>query len=173
MFAVRRCHAGIYSSNAASLAINTPSIYDIAAQTAPGCEEHSCTTEDIARNIHDIRKRSNKAAQTSEQNNQVSSNLPASVHDLAQLVDGSACNKPAGSTPSERSNARQRNSPSLSRTQGQPTAYPQPETPYPKSSGSRWFYPQQANTLLSILPAIDIGIPYPSSEEPCSEKFVC
>ncbi len=113
MFAVRRCHAGIYSSNAASLAINPPSIYDIAAQTAPDCEEHSCTTEDIARNTHDIRKQSNEAAQTSEQNNQVSANLPASVHDLAQLVDGSACNKPAGSTPSERSNARQRNSPSL------------------------------------------------------------
>ncbi|MBB2495944.1 methyl-accepting chemotaxis protein [Aquipseudomonas ullengensis] len=61
-------------------------INDMAAQIATACEEQSAVTEEIARNISDIRDLSNEAAQTSEQSTQASARLSELSHGLAQLV---------------------------------------------------------------------------------------
>ncbi|NQD93121.1 methyl-accepting chemotaxis protein [Pseudomonas sp. CrR25] len=61
-------------------------INDMAAQIASACEEQSSVTEEIARNISDIRDLSNEAAQTSEQSTQASQRLSELSHGLAQLV---------------------------------------------------------------------------------------
>ena len=61
-------------------------INDMAAQIATACEEQSSVTEEIARNISDIRDLSNEAAQTSEQSTQASARLSELSHGLAQLV---------------------------------------------------------------------------------------
>ena len=56
------------------------------AQIATACEEQSSVTEEIARNISDIRELSNEAAQTSEQSTRASRHLSELSHGLAQLV---------------------------------------------------------------------------------------
>jgi methyl-accepting chemotaxis protein len=61
-------------------------INDMAAQIATACEEQSAVTEEIARNISDIRDLSNEAAQTSEQSTQASARLSELSHGLEQLV---------------------------------------------------------------------------------------
>ncbi|USR41625.1 methyl-accepting chemotaxis protein [Ectopseudomonas hydrolytica] len=61
-------------------------INDMAAQIATACEQQSSVTEEIARNISDIRDLSNEAAQTSEQSTQASQRLSELSTDLAQLV---------------------------------------------------------------------------------------
>ena len=61
-------------------------INDMAAQIATACEEQSSVTEEIARNISDIRYLSNEAAQTSEQSTRASQHLSELSHRLAQLV---------------------------------------------------------------------------------------
>ncbi|MDU9407634.1 methyl-accepting chemotaxis protein [Pseudomonas sp. zfem001] len=61
-------------------------INDMAAQIATACEEQSSVTEEIARNISDIRDLSNEAAQTSEQSSRASQHLSDLSHGLAQLV---------------------------------------------------------------------------------------
>lgn len=61
-------------------------ITDMAAQIATACEEQSSVTEEIARNISDIRDLSNEAAQTSEQSTRASQHLSELSHGLAQLV---------------------------------------------------------------------------------------
>ncbi|TXH93904.1 MAG: methyl-accepting chemotaxis protein [Pseudomonas sp.] len=61
-------------------------INDMAAQIATACEEQSTVTEEIARNISDIRDLSNEAAHTSEQSAQASARLSELSHGLAQLV---------------------------------------------------------------------------------------
>lgn len=61
-------------------------INDIAAQIATACEEQSHVTEDIARNIGEIRQLSNQAADTSEQGNEASQQLSQLSSRLAQLV---------------------------------------------------------------------------------------
>lgn len=61
-------------------------INDMAAQIATACEEQSSVTEEIARNISDIRDLSDEAAQTSEQSTQASQHLSELSKDLAQLV---------------------------------------------------------------------------------------
>jgi methyl-accepting chemotaxis protein len=61
-------------------------INDMAAQIATACEEQSSVTEEIARNISDIRDLSNEAALTSEQSTQASARLSELSHSLAQLV---------------------------------------------------------------------------------------
>lgn len=61
-------------------------INDMAAQIATACEEQSAVTEEIARNISDIRDLSNEAAQTSEQSTQASQRLSELSFGLAQLV---------------------------------------------------------------------------------------
>jgi hypothetical protein len=55
----------------------------------------------------------------------------------------------------------------------QPSTYLQSAKPYLKTSGSRWLYPQSANTLSTVHPTMDSGIPQPSSEESCLEEFAC
>ena len=61
-------------------------INDMAAQIATACEEQSSVTEEIARNISDIRDLSNEAARTSEQSTRASQHLSELSHGLAQLV---------------------------------------------------------------------------------------
>ncbi|GAC1035049.1 methyl-accepting chemotaxis protein [Pseudomonas sp. No.21] len=61
-------------------------INDMAAQIATACEEQSSVTEEIARNISDIRDLSNEAAQTSEQSTQASRHLSELSSGLARLV---------------------------------------------------------------------------------------
>ena len=61
-------------------------INDMAVQIATACEEQSSVTEEIARNISDIRDLSNEAAQTSEQSTRASQHLSELSHGLAQLV---------------------------------------------------------------------------------------
>ncbi|WP_372239626.1 methyl-accepting chemotaxis protein [Pseudomonas sp. L-22-4S-12] len=61
-------------------------INDMAAQIATACEEQSSVTEEIARNISDIRDLSNEAALTSEQSTQASARLSELSSGLAQLV---------------------------------------------------------------------------------------
>ena len=61
-------------------------INDMAAQIATACEEQSSVTEEIARNISDIRDLSNEAAHTSEQSAQASARLSELSHGLARLV---------------------------------------------------------------------------------------
>jgi methyl-accepting chemotaxis protein len=61
-------------------------INDMAAQIATACEEQSSVTEEIARNISDIRDLTNEAALTSEQSTQASARLSELSHGLAQLV---------------------------------------------------------------------------------------
>ncbi|MWV12636.1 HAMP domain-containing protein [Pseudomonas sp. R-28-1W-6] len=61
-------------------------INDMAAQIATACEEQSSVTEEIARNINDIRDLSNEAALTSEQSTQASARLSELSNGLAQLV---------------------------------------------------------------------------------------
>ncbi|WP_341781849.1 methyl-accepting chemotaxis protein [Ectopseudomonas mendocina] len=61
-------------------------INDMAAQIATACEEQSSVTEEIARNISDIRDLSNEAAQTSEQSTKASQHLSELSLGLAQLV---------------------------------------------------------------------------------------
>lgn len=61
-------------------------INDMAAQIATACEEQSSVTEEIARNISDIRDLSNEAAQTSEQSTRASLRLSELSNGLEQLV---------------------------------------------------------------------------------------
>ena len=61
-------------------------INDMTAQIATACEEQSSVTEEIARNISDIRDLSNEAAQTSEQSAQASQRLSELSHGLSKLV---------------------------------------------------------------------------------------
>ncbi|VXC35832.1 Methyl-accepting chemotaxis protein [Pseudomonas sp. 8Z] len=61
-------------------------INDMAAQIATACEEQSSVTEEIARNISDIRDLSDEAAQTSEHSTIASRHLSELSHGLAQLV---------------------------------------------------------------------------------------
>lgn len=61
-------------------------INDMTAQIATACEEQSSVTEEIARNISDIRDLSNEAAQTSEQSAQASQRLSELSHGLSALV---------------------------------------------------------------------------------------
>ncbi|WP_044874915.1 methyl-accepting chemotaxis protein [Pseudomonas sp. LFM046] len=61
-------------------------INDMAAQIATACEEQSSVTEEIARNISDIRDLSTEAAQTSEKSTQASRHLSELSTGLAQLV---------------------------------------------------------------------------------------
>jgi len=61
-------------------------INDMTAQIATACEEQSSVTEEIARNISDIRDLSNEAAQTSEQSAQASQRLSELSQGLTKLV---------------------------------------------------------------------------------------
>lgn len=61
-------------------------INDMAAQIATACEEQSSVTEEIARNISDIRELSNEAAHTSEQSAKASQHLSELSHGLTTLV---------------------------------------------------------------------------------------
>ncbi|MBU1331066.1 MAG: methyl-accepting chemotaxis protein [Gammaproteobacteria bacterium] len=61
-------------------------INDMAAQIATACEEQSSVTEEIARNISDIRELSNEAASTSERSSRASQHLSELSTGLAQLV---------------------------------------------------------------------------------------
>ena len=61
-------------------------INDMTAQIATACEEQSSVTEEIARNISDIRDLSNEAAQTSEQSAEASQRLSELSHGLSKLV---------------------------------------------------------------------------------------
>jgi methyl-accepting chemotaxis protein len=61
-------------------------INDMTAQIATACEQQSSVTEEIARNISDIRDLSNEAAKTSEQSAQASQRLSELSHDLSKLV---------------------------------------------------------------------------------------
>ncbi|WP_277374838.1 methyl-accepting chemotaxis protein [Pseudomonas sp. AA-38] len=61
-------------------------INDMAAQIATACEEQSSVTEEIARNISDIRELSNEASQTAEQSTMASRHLSDLSYGLAQLV---------------------------------------------------------------------------------------
>lgn len=61
-------------------------INDMAAQIATACEEQSSVTEEIARNISDIRDLSNEAAQTSEQSAKASQHLSELSGELTKLV---------------------------------------------------------------------------------------
>lgn len=61
-------------------------INDMTAQIAAACEEQSSVTEEIARNISDIRDLSNEAAQTSEQSAQASQRLSELSQGLSKLV---------------------------------------------------------------------------------------
>ncbi len=61
-------------------------INDMAAQIATACEEQGSVTEEIARNISDIRDLSNDAAQNSEQSTRASQHLSELSGSLAQLV---------------------------------------------------------------------------------------
>ncbi len=61
-------------------------INDMAAQIATACEEQSSVTEEIARNISDIRDLSNEAAATSEKSTQASQRLSELSTGLAKLV---------------------------------------------------------------------------------------
>ena len=61
-------------------------INEMAAQIATACEEQSSVTEEIARNISDIRDLSNEAAQTSGRSTKASRHLAELAQGLAQLV---------------------------------------------------------------------------------------
>ncbi|MGY4532472.1 methyl-accepting chemotaxis protein [Pseudomonas sp. TE3786] len=61
-------------------------INDMAAQIATACEEQSSVTEEIARNISDIRDLSNEAAATSEKSTEASQRLSELSSGLAKLV---------------------------------------------------------------------------------------
>jgi methyl-accepting chemotaxis protein len=61
-------------------------INDMTAQIATACEEQSSVTEEIARNISDIRDLSNEAAQTSEQSARASQRLSELSQGLSTLV---------------------------------------------------------------------------------------
>lgn len=61
-------------------------INNMAAQIAAACEQQSSVTEEISRNITDIRDLSSKAAQTSEQGSQASTRLSELAGRLTQLV---------------------------------------------------------------------------------------
>ncbi len=61
-------------------------INDMTAQIATACEQQSSVTEEIARNISDIRDLSNQAAKTSEQSAQASQRLSELSHGLTALV---------------------------------------------------------------------------------------
>ncbi|WP_437881000.1 methyl-accepting chemotaxis protein [Pseudomonas sp. LRF_L74] len=61
-------------------------INDMAAQIATACEEQSSVTEEIARNINDIRDLSNEAARTSQQSTRASQRLSELSSGLARLV---------------------------------------------------------------------------------------
>jgi len=61
-------------------------ISDMAAQIATACEEQSSVTEEIARNISDIRDLSNDAAANSAESMHASQQLSALSQNLAALV---------------------------------------------------------------------------------------
>ncbi|MBP8185961.1 MAG: methyl-accepting chemotaxis protein [Pseudomonas sp.] len=61
-------------------------IHDMVAQIASACVQQSNVTEEIARNITNIRDLSNEAAQNSEQSTQASQHLSELSSALAQLV---------------------------------------------------------------------------------------
>ncbi|WP_422777305.1 methyl-accepting chemotaxis protein [Pseudomonas mediterranea] len=61
-------------------------INDMAAQIANACEEQSSVTEEIARNISDIRDLSNEAAENSAQSMQASRQLSTLSKSLAELT---------------------------------------------------------------------------------------
>jgi methyl-accepting chemotaxis protein len=61
-------------------------INDMAAQIANACEEQSSVTEEIARNISDIRDLSNEAAANSAQSMHASQQLSNLSRNLAELT---------------------------------------------------------------------------------------
>lgn len=61
-------------------------INDMAAQIATACEEQGSVTEEIARNISDIRDLSDEAAQNSEHSTRASQHLSELSNSLSQLV---------------------------------------------------------------------------------------
>ena len=61
-------------------------INDMAAQIATACEEQSSVTEEIARNISDIRDLSDDAAANSSKSMQASQQLSGLSQSLAALV---------------------------------------------------------------------------------------
>ena len=67
-------------------AVSVQRINDMAAQIATACEEQSCVTEEIARNITDIRDLSNEAATYSSQSMLASQQLSGLSKTLAGLV---------------------------------------------------------------------------------------
>ena len=66
--------------------VSVQRINDMAAQIATACEEQSCVTEEIARNITDIRDLSNEAATYSSQSMLASQKLSGLSKTLAELV---------------------------------------------------------------------------------------
>src|SRR5690606_11786868 len=61
-------------------------INDMAAQIATACEEQSSVTEEIARNINDIRDLSDEASSNSAQSMRASQDLSGLSQRLAELV---------------------------------------------------------------------------------------
>ncbi|EMD98716.1 MULTISPECIES: methyl-accepting chemotaxis protein [Stutzerimonas stutzeri subgroup] len=70
----------------AETSVSVQRINDMAAQIATACEEQSCVTEEIARNITDIRDLSNEAATYSSQSMLASQKLSGLSKTLAELV---------------------------------------------------------------------------------------
>jgi len=70
----------------AETAVSVQRINDMAAQIATACEEQGCVTEEIARNITDIRDLSNEAATCSSQGMVASQQLSGLSKTLAELV---------------------------------------------------------------------------------------
>ena len=96
--AVKATHAGsdkarqsVEQASGVDQALNDTSdsvqrINDMTAQIASACEQQSSVTEEIARNITDIRDLSNEAAQTSEQSAEASQRLSELSRGLSALV---------------------------------------------------------------------------------------
>ncbi|WP_444815400.1 methyl-accepting chemotaxis protein [Stutzerimonas frequens] len=70
----------------AETSVSVQRINDMAAQIATACEEQSCVTEEIARNITDIRDLSNEVATYSSQSMLASQKLSGLSKTLAELV---------------------------------------------------------------------------------------
>ena len=70
----------------AETSVSVQRINDMAAQIATACEEQSCVTEEIARNITDIRDLSNEAATYSSKSMLASQKLSGLSKTLAELV---------------------------------------------------------------------------------------
>ena len=73
-------------STLAQAAQGVDSINEMAAHIAAACEQQSCVTEEITRNITEIRDLSDRSAQTSAQGVDSSQQLSATAGRLAKLV---------------------------------------------------------------------------------------